>query len=132
MGLQGSETKRDLLKKQAELERQIAIKDKCVIGVGYTVCTDVSFSAVELFQKLGEKIEEIEKESGKEITATNHVKIEGMHQFLETFVYYFSNGVNSEKTTDSLPLFMEILGIVKTIEHREEIGGHSAQWIHRA
>ena len=64
--------------------------------------------------------------------ATNHEELGSLRNFVETFVYYFSRGVNSEKTTDSLELFDYFMKTVDQIDHREEIGGHSAQWIHRA
>lgn len=61
------ETKRDLLQKQADLESQISIKDKCVIGVGYNVCLDISFNAFEFFKKIEDRIEQLEKDLGKQL-----------------------------------------------------------------
>ena len=49
-GLASTDTKRDLLRKQADLENEISIKDKCMIGVGYNLCLDISFNAVVFFK----------------------------------------------------------------------------------
>mgnify|MGYP003331731605 CR=1 FL=1 len=50
----------EVLKQQAHLEGQIELEPNCVIGVGYTVCTDVSFKVVPFFDQLDDQIKELE------------------------------------------------------------------------
>ena len=42
----------DLIRKYGEKEYSIKSTDDCAIGVGYTTCMDIGFSAVDLINKL--------------------------------------------------------------------------------
>lgn len=54
--------------KYIKKDAKIKIKDGCVIGVGYNMCTDISFSAVDLINKLEPMILEMEEKEGKAVT----------------------------------------------------------------
>ena len=42
----------DLIRKYLQIESEIKVKDDCLIGVGYNMCTDINFRAVDLFKLL--------------------------------------------------------------------------------
>ena len=74
-------------------------KDDCIIGVGYTACTDISFVAKDLIQILEPEIEEMENRENLEIVPKVHEKITNLREFIETFAYQFSNGANAERVS---------------------------------
>ncbi len=68
-------------------ESKIKVKEDCLIGVGYNMCTDINFKAVDLLKVLQPKIEELEKKEGRLIEAKVHSQITTLREFLETFAY---------------------------------------------
>lgn len=81
----------------ARREREIKVQDNCAIGVGYTTCMDIGFRAVDMFAALRSEIEVLRKIQGGEFVPQVHEKIAELHEFVETFLYYFSQGVNAER-----------------------------------
>lgn len=103
-----------VIRRYAQLEHAIKPADKCSIGVGYNTCMDIGFRAVDLFQAIQPEIEEIEKE-GK-IKPYVHAKINDLRKFIETFLYYFSNGANAERSCVILIYHsLSIIGFERTV-----------------
>jgi hypothetical protein len=42
----------DVIKKYLMEESKIKVKEDCLIGVGYNMCTDINFKAVDLLKVL--------------------------------------------------------------------------------
>lgn len=89
----------ELIRKYGEREHSIKSTEDCAIGVGYTTCMDIGFSAVDLINKIKPDIEEID--SNGKITPKVHDRIYTLRSFIETFLYYFSKGANAERSTVS-------------------------------
>ena len=87
---------RKVIRRYAQMEHSINPSEKCSIGVGYTTCMDIGFRAVDFFQAIQPQIEKLEKE-GK-IKPYVHAQITNLRMFIETFLYYFSNGANAERS----------------------------------
>mmetsp|Transcript_29834 Transcript_29834/g.45532 ORF Transcript_29834/g.45532 Transcript_29834/m.45532 type:complete len:214 (+) Transcript_29834:228-869(+) len=106
----------------------------CAIGVGYNICTDINFRAIDLIHFLEPDIFKMEEEEGELVEAKVHPEITNLREFIETFAYQFRNGANAERVTNSMELFDRFLGLIeeKNIPHRKELGGHSPVWALRA
>jgi len=111
--------------------QNIKVKDNCTIGAGYNSCVDVNFRAVDLFNSLGDYIKGLEKESGP-IKPQLHERLDTFRQFLETFLYQFTNGANAERVCGTKELFDFVSEAVDKLNPRKEIGGHSPVWILRS
>ena len=74
----------------ARREMEIKVPDGCSIGVGYTTCMDRGFRAVDMFAALTPEIEALRKIEGGKFVPQVHEKIAELHEFVETFLYYFS------------------------------------------
>jgi len=112
----------------------IETSEDCAIGVGYNACTDINFRAIDLIHYLEPEILKLEEEEGEEIEAKVHSEITNLREFIETFAYQFRNGANSERVTNSYPLFQKLLDVIeeKGVKHRKELGGHSPVFALRA
>lgn len=135
---------RKVIRRYAQMEHSIKPSDKCSIGVGYTTCMDIGFRAVDLFQAIQPQIEKLEKE-GK-IKPYVHAQITNLRMFIETFLYYFSNGANAERSCvrycyrlslqNSRELFTLLSDTIQQtahpLNHSSYIGGHSSVWALRA
>lgn len=126
--------KNALIRRYLAQESEIKVPADCAIGVGYNMCTDINFKAVELINLLEPKILSMEKQEGKEIKPIVHAEISTLREFIETFAYQFMHGANSERVSKSRDLFYLFLDSLRESEitRREEIGGHSAVWALRA
>jgi hypothetical protein len=58
---------------------------------------DIGFRAVDMFAALKSEIEALRKIQGGKFVPQVHEKIAELHEFVETFLYYFSQGVNAER-----------------------------------
>jgi len=98
------------------------------------MCTDVNFRAADLISLIEPQITEMEEQDGRKVEPWVHPKIGTLREFVETFAYHFSHGVNAEKLSESDELFFMLLDTLKnsSVTHRSEIGGHSAVWAVRA
>ena len=80
------EEKNALIRTYLQEEKHIKLPEDCAIGVGYNMCTDINFRAVDVINMLEEKIVQMEEEEG-EIKAYVHPKISTLREFIETFAY---------------------------------------------
>ncbi len=93
-----SETEEEaLIKDYSARERKIKVAQGCSIGVGYTTCKDIGFRAVEMFDTLKPELEDLLRIQGGKLIPQVHESISELHEFVETFLYYFSQGVNAER-----------------------------------
>ena len=53
----------EVIRKLLKQNRDITVPEDCLVGVGYTMCTDLSFKAIDLFNELEPAILELEKEA---------------------------------------------------------------------
>jgi hypothetical protein len=53
-----------VIKSYLKKDGNIKIHPECAIGVGYNVCTDINFKAVDLFKILQPSIEKLEQDEG--------------------------------------------------------------------
>ena len=131
-------TARGLIKKYADIEAKITTTEDCVVGFGYNTCKDVGFSAKDLFKSLETDIKGItETKKGKakyQLVPTVHTEITDLKTFVETFLYFFSQGSNAEYVSQDKDLFLMMSDRLfnDKIEVNEEIGGHSAVWALRS
>ena len=111
-------------------EKEISVPKDCLIGVGYTSCTDFSFRAVDLFKLLEPAIFELEKD--EPIDPKSHLQITTLREFVETFLFHFMNGANAERVSQSKELFDSMIKQIETIDVKKSLGGHSSFWATRA
>jgi len=78
-----------LISKYLKTSQDIKIQDNCIIGTGYTSCTDINFRAYELINLIQPQILKLEKDEGKLITMKVHPQITNLREFVETFAYQF-------------------------------------------
>ena len=71
------------------MSQEIKVKDDCLIGTGYTSCTDINFKAKELFELIQPEILKMEKEEGQVVKMKVHPQITTLREFVETFAYQF-------------------------------------------
>ena len=124
----------DMLHRYAKLDEAITPKEDCLIGLGYNNCIDINFRAVELFEAISEEITTLQESRSTKLVPQVHPEIATLDAFIETFLYFFSQGSNAEFTSlnkDLFFLFMERLTEAK-IPHVTEIGGHSSVWALRS
>ena len=88
-----------IIQKYSELEKTIKTSTDCAIGAGYTTCIDMGFRAKDFFEVFGKEIRKLSSESP--ITPRVHSRIVDLRQFVETFLYYFSQGANAERVSVS-------------------------------
>lgn len=99
------ESDEDLLRYYLIRDKDIKVKDECIIGVGYNSCIDVNFKASELLDLLEPLILNMEEEDGIPITPKVHDKIGNLREFIETFAYQFVNGANAERFAANKDIF---------------------------
>ena len=93
-----SETEEEaLIKDYSAIERRIKVAPGCSIGVGYTTCKDIGFRAVDMFDTLKPELAELLRIKEGKLIPQVHESISELHEFVETFLYYFSQGVNAER-----------------------------------
>ena len=99
-----------LIKKYADIESDIKPSEDCVVGFGYNTCKDIGFSATALFKSLEPEIKQLtETKKGKTklaLVPTVHNEITDLQTFIETFLYYFSQGSNAEYVSKDKDLFL--------------------------
>ena len=83
----------ELIRRYAKIESDIITHEKCAIGAGYTTCMDVSFHAKELLE--GPLAREVQALG--QVKPHVHPQISTLREFIETFLYYFSQGANAER-----------------------------------
>jgi ADP-dependent phosphofructokinase/glucokinase len=72
------------------------------------------------------------QESG-ELKLQVHLGISNLREFVETFLYYFSQGANSEVVTANNEMFLQIVDqIKKELNYDHSLGGHSSIFCMRA
>ena len=124
-----------LLRQYQERDDAITPTEDCLIGVGYNTCLDINFRAVDLFKAIKPEIASLrESMGGRELVPRVHPDIATLDAFIETFLYFFSQGSNAEFTSldkDLFFLFHDRLDEAK-IPLINEVGGHSAVWALRA
>lgn len=96
------------------------------------MCMDVSIQAVDLFKRIEPMIQKMEEEEKKPVVPQVHKSISNLREFTETFAIKFQKGANAEYVSKSQELFEIMHGHAKQIEHRNELGGHSAVWATRS
>jgi hypothetical protein len=103
----------------------IKVGPKCFIGVGYNSCIDINFSAKDLFAALAPEISQL-----NDITPKVHASISTLHDFVETFLHHFKEGVNGEYVSQSKELFFLLRDRLDeaNIDLKQELGGHSSVW----
>lgn len=60
-----NDEKNKIIKNYLKQESKIKVGEDCAIGVGYNMCTDINFRAVDLIAQLEPLITKMEKEEGK-------------------------------------------------------------------
>jgi hypothetical protein len=73
-----------LIKKYATIDASIGSAPECRIGVGYNVCKDINFRAVDLFTVL-----QADGLLKKEYSPKIHTHIDTLDKFVETFLLHF-------------------------------------------
>jgi hypothetical protein len=79
------------------MEREIKVKSDCSIGAGYTTCMDIGFHAVDMFKAISNELSQLGP-----LKPHIHSRIANLREFSETFLHYFSLGVNAERVAVSL------------------------------
>jgi len=67
-----NDEKNKIIKSYLKQESKMKVADNCAIGVGYNMCTDINFKAVDFFALIEPQIIEMEKKENKEIKAWVH------------------------------------------------------------
>lgn len=87
-----------LIREYSRIDREIKVKPDCAIGVGYTTCMDINFRAVDMFRAIeNQEMAEVLRIQKGRLVPQVHERIAELHEFTETFLYYFSQGVNAER-----------------------------------
>lgn len=94
-----------LIGEYSRMEKAIKVKPGCAIGAGYTTCMDINFRAVDMFAAIQSEVDDMLKVQGGDVVLQVHETISELREFTETFLYYFSQGVNAERVAVSPSIF---------------------------
>ena len=64
--------KEDILRSYDQVDREIKPKDDCLIGLGYNVCEDIGFRAVDLFEAIRGEVSTLQAARGTEFVPQVH------------------------------------------------------------